>query len=91
MGQDLRGDAAAISLYQRHLLVTGLSNQGKTAALRALALWLALDRNVEFWIADLKGIGDWAVFEGIAKMLIEGPPTTTASRRPRWSRKRWRR
>ncbi|SOE69542.1 DNA segregation ATPase FtsK/SpoIIIE, S-DNA-T family [Streptomyces sp. OV198] len=72
-GQDLRGDAAAISLYQRHLLVTGLSNQGKTAALRALALWLALDRNVQFWIADLKGIGDWAVFEGIAKMLIEGP------------------
>ncbi|MFE9937098.1 FtsK/SpoIIIE domain-containing protein [Streptomyces hirsutus] len=72
-GQDLRGDAAAISLYQRHLLVTGLSNQGKTAALRALALWLALDRSVQFWIADLKGIGDWAMFEGIAQVLIEGP------------------
>ncbi|MGW2890362.1 FtsK/SpoIIIE domain-containing protein [Streptomyces griseoruber] len=72
-GQDLRGNAAAISLYQRHLLVTGLSNQGKTAALRALALWLALDRAVQFWIADLKGIGDWAMFEGIAQVLIEGP------------------
>ncbi|QHC30852.1 FtsK/SpoIIIE domain-containing protein [Streptomyces sp. HF10] len=72
-GQDLRGDAAAISLYQRHLLVTGLSNQGKTASLRALALWLALDRSVQFWIADLKGIGDWAMFEGIAQVLIEGP------------------
>ncbi|WP_329051785.1 FtsK/SpoIIIE domain-containing protein [Streptomyces violaceus] len=72
-GQDLRGDAAELSVYQRHLLVTGLSNQGKTAALRALALWLALDRNVQFWIADLKGIGDWAVFEGIAQVLIEGP------------------
>ncbi|MFH8338975.1 FtsK/SpoIIIE domain-containing protein [Streptomyces sp. AM6-12] len=72
-GQDLRGDAATISLYQRHLLVTGLSNQGKTASLRALALWLALDRSVQFWIADLKGIGDWAMFEGIAKVLIEGP------------------
>ncbi|MFD4545534.1 ATP-binding protein [Streptomyces sp. NPDC058466] len=72
-GQDLRGDAAAISLYQRHLLVTGLSNQGKTAALRALALWLALDRSVQFWIADLKGIGDWAPFDGIAEVLIEGP------------------
>ncbi|MDX3549653.1 ATP-binding protein [Streptomyces europaeiscabiei] len=75
-GQDLRGDAAAISLYQRHLLVTGLSNQGKTAALRALALWLALDRTVQFWIADLKGIGDWAMFEGIAAVLIEGPADT---------------
>ncbi|MFF9027462.1 FtsK/SpoIIIE domain-containing protein [Streptomyces iakyrus] len=72
-GQDLRGDAAELSLYQRHVLVTGLSNQGKTAALRALALWLALDRTVQFWIADLKGIGDWAMFDGIAQVLIEGP------------------
>ncbi|MEE1777677.1 ATP-binding protein [Streptomyces sp. NPDC049952] len=72
-GQDLRGDAAALSLYQRHLLITGLSNQGKTAALRALALWVALDRTVEFRIADLKGIGDWGMFDGLATMLIQGP------------------
>ncbi|MFE7229152.1 ATP-binding protein [Streptomyces sp. NPDC057596] len=72
-GQDLRGDAAVLSLYQRMLLVTGLSNQGKTAALRALALWLALDRTVEFRIADLKGAGDWAMFDGLATVLIQGP------------------
>ncbi|MCX4801813.1 ATP-binding protein [Streptomyces sp. NBC_01214] len=72
-GQDLRGDAALISLYQRMLLITGLSNQGKTAALRALALWLALDRTVEFWIADLKGVGDWDMFDGLATTLIQGP------------------
>ncbi|MEU4128185.1 ATP-binding protein [Streptomyces wuyuanensis] len=72
-GQDLRGDAAALSLYQRHLLITGLSNQGKTAALRALALWLALDRSVEFRVADLKGAGDWAMFDGLATILIQGP------------------
>ncbi|MFC5723508.1 ATP-binding protein [Streptomyces gamaensis] len=72
-GQDLRGDAALISLYQRHVLITGLSNQGKTAALRALALWLALDRTVEFWLGDLKGVGDWAMFEGLATVLIQGP------------------
>ncbi|MFF5508101.1 FtsK/SpoIIIE domain-containing protein [[Kitasatospora] papulosa] len=72
-GQDLRGDAAALSLYQRHLLITGLSNQGKTAALRALALWLALDRTVEFRIADLKGVGDWGMFDGLATVLIQGP------------------
>ncbi|MGX8907422.1 ATP-binding protein [Streptomyces netropsis] len=72
-GQDLRGDVALISLYQRHLLTTGLSNQGKTAALRALALWLALDRTVEFWIGDLKGVGDWNMFDGLATVLIEGP------------------
>ncbi|MFJ9594862.1 FtsK/SpoIIIE domain-containing protein [Streptomyces virginiae] len=72
-GQDLRGDAALISLYQRHVLVTGLSNQGKTAALRALALWLALDKTVEFRIADLKGVGDWGMFDGLATTLIQGP------------------
>ncbi|QGV79783.1 ATP-binding protein [Streptomyces ficellus] len=72
-GQDLRGDAAVLSLYQRHMLVTGLSNQGKTAAVRALALWLALDRTVEFRVADLKGAGDWAMFDGLATVLIQGP------------------
>ncbi|MFD6324698.1 ATP-binding protein [Streptomyces sp. NPDC058442] len=72
-GQDLRGDAAALSLYQRHLLITGLSNQGKTAALRALALWLALDRSVEFRVADLKGAGDWAMYDNLATVLIQGP------------------
>ncbi|MEU6822161.1 FtsK/SpoIIIE domain-containing protein [Streptomyces atriruber] len=72
-GQDLRGDMASLSLYQRHLLITGLSNQGKTVALRSLALWLALDRSVEFWMGDLKGVGDWAMFDGLATRLIQGP------------------
>ncbi|MEV6696594.1 FtsK/SpoIIIE domain-containing protein [Streptomyces sp. NPDC051453] len=72
-GQDLRGDAAALSLYQRHLLVTGLSNQGKTVALRSLALWLSLDKSVQFLMGDLKGVGDWAMFNGLATTLIQGP------------------
>lgn len=58
---------------QRHLLITGLSNQGKTASLRSLALWLALDSSVEFRIADLKGVGDWRMFDGLATVLIQGP------------------
>ncbi|MEV3846904.1 ATP-binding protein [Streptomyces microflavus] len=72
-GQDLRGDAALVSLFQRMLLITGLSNQGKTASLRALALWLAFDLRVEFRIGDLKGIGDWGMFDGLATVLIQGP------------------
>ncbi|MEU6100098.1 FtsK/SpoIIIE domain-containing protein [Streptomyces flaveolus] len=72
-GRNLRGDAAELSVYQRHLLITGRSNQGKTAALRSLALWLSLDRSVQFWIADLKGVGDWSMYDGIAEVLIEGP------------------
>ncbi|MGW2223823.1 ATP-binding protein [Streptomyces formicae] len=72
-GVDLRGDAVLMSLFQKMVLVTGLSNQGKTASLRALALWLAMDPSVEFRIGDLKGIGDWRMFQGLATMLIEGP------------------
>ncbi|MFF3376205.1 FtsK/SpoIIIE domain-containing protein [Streptomyces sp. NPDC002680] len=72
-GQDLRGDAAALSVYQRHLLITGLSNQGKTVALRSLALWLALDKSVQFLMGDLKGVGDWNMFTGLATVLIQGP------------------
>lgn len=72
-GQDLRGGAALISLLQRHLLITGLSNQGKTAALRALVLWALLDRFVEVWLADLKGVGDWRMLGGLATVLIQGP------------------
>ncbi len=72
-GVDLRGDAVLVSLWQRHMLITGLSNQGKTASLRALALWLTLDPRVEFRIADLKGVGDWQMFDGIATILIQGP------------------
>ncbi|MGC9538521.1 ATP-binding protein [Streptomyces sp. UG1] len=72
-GESLRGDAVSLSVYQRHLLITGLSNQGKTASLRAIALWLAFDKSVEFWIGDLKGVGDWGMFEGIARILIQGP------------------
>jgi S-DNA-T family DNA segregation ATPase FtsK/SpoIIIE len=72
-GQDLRGDAANLSLYQRHLLITGLSNQGKTVALRSLALWLSLDKSVQFLMGDLKGVGDWAMFDGLATTLIQGP------------------
>jgi S-DNA-T family DNA segregation ATPase FtsK/SpoIIIE len=72
-GQDLRGDARGISPKQRHLLITGLSNQGKTASLRALVLWAVFDVTAEFRIADLKGVGDWHMFDGLATELIEGP------------------
>lgn len=72
-GQSLRGEPSTVSVFQRHVLVTGISNHGKTAALRALALWLSLSRRVRFWIADFKGVGDWGMFDGLAEVLIQGP------------------
>ncbi len=72
-GQDLRGDAAALSVYQRHLLITGL------LLLRARPRPCARSPSgspstapVEFRIADLKGVGDWET-SMVATALIQGP------------------
>ena len=73
LGQNLRGDAIALNLWQKHVLFTGNSNMGKTASLRSLALWLLFDPTVEFRVADLKGIGDWKMFRGRATTYIAGP------------------
>jgi S-DNA-T family DNA segregation ATPase FtsK/SpoIIIE len=73
LGQNLRGDGIALDLWQKHVLFTGNSNMGKTAALRSLALWLLFDPTVEFRMADLKGIGDWKMFRDIATTYIAGP------------------
>jgi S-DNA-T family DNA segregation ATPase FtsK/SpoIIIE len=67
-----RGDSVDVGMLRRHWLVSGVSKQGKTASFRSIALWLALDPCVELRIADLKGVGDWAMFEGIATTLIQG-------------------
>lgn len=72
-GQTLRGELATVCLYEQMPLICGKSNQGKTAALRALMLWLAFDSTVEFHIADLKGVGDWRMFDSLATTLIQGP------------------
>ncbi|WP_228562104.1 hypothetical protein [Catenulispora rubra] len=72
-GVDLRRNPIGLRLYQRHALLTGLSNHGKTASLRAAILWAVLDPCVEIWLADLKGVGDWGMFDGLASILIQGP------------------
>lgn len=79
LGVSLRGDPVTVSLHQKHLLCAGMSNQGKTKTLRAMALWLALDPNVELWVADLKGYNDetgesdWEMFRDIATRFVAGP------------------
>ena len=75
-GVDLRRNPIGLRLYQRHALLTGLSNHGKTAALRAAILWAVLDPCVEVQVADLKGVGDWGMFDGLASILIQGPTDT---------------
>jgi S-DNA-T family DNA segregation ATPase FtsK/SpoIIIE len=75
-GKNLRDRVVGVNLWQKHLLITGLSNMGKTAALRALALWLAHDPTVEFRCADLKGIGDWNPLRPFCTEYVKGPTDT---------------
>ncbi|MBV9922754.1 MAG: ATP-binding protein, partial [Pseudonocardia sp.] len=75
-GETLKGDPVGVNLWQNMLLITGLSNQGKTRAMRALALWLAFDPHVHFWVANLKGVdGDWDMFQDLCDQgrFIKGP------------------
>ncbi|EHR48921.1 DNA segregation ATPase, FtsK/SpoIIIE family [Saccharomonospora marina XMU15] len=67
-----KGDPVELNLLQQHFLLAGLSKQGKTAAARSLMLWVALDPTTRIWLADLKGFGDWSMFDGLAETLIEG-------------------
>ncbi|HEX2299416.1 MAG TPA: ATP-binding protein, partial [Pseudonocardiaceae bacterium] len=71
-GVTMRSEQIAVGMLQKHWLVGALSKQGKTTAVRLLALGLALDPTVELHIADLKGDGDWAMFRPRAVTLIEG-------------------
>lgn len=71
-GVSPKGEALELFLHQQHLLLAGLSKQGKTAAARSIILWLSLDPSVRLLISDLKGFGDWSMFDGLAEQLIEG-------------------
>ncbi|MPY79849.1 MAG: ATP-binding protein [Actinophytocola sp.] len=71
-GVTMRGEQVAQGMLHRHVFFGALSKQGKTATMRRDALGLALDPTVELRIADLKGDGDWSMFAGRARTLIEG-------------------
>jgi S-DNA-T family DNA segregation ATPase FtsK/SpoIIIE len=57
-GRDPRGRPLALPLVFNSLLVGAIPRQGKTVAVRIVALGAALDPTVELHIFDLKGNGD---------------------------------
>ena len=71
-GVTMRSEQVSVGMLQKHWLVGATSKQGKSTVVRLLALGLALDPTVELHIADLKGDGDWRMFELRARTLIEG-------------------
>ena len=71
-GVTMRSEQISVGMLQKHWLIGATSKQGKTTAVRTLALGLALDPTAELHIADLKGVGDWTMFKPRAVTLIEG-------------------
>ena len=86
-GENLRGDRIALSLLQRHLLITpACPTRAKPPPSARWCCGWSLQPAVELRIADLKGIGDWRMFAPIASKFIQGPRDRTRHRRHRNAR-----
>ncbi|MFJ8963676.1 hypothetical protein ACIRG5_30230 [Lentzea sp. NPDC102401] len=71
-GVTMRQNQIEVGGLQKHWLIGATSKQGKSTVMRLIALCLALDPTIEMKIADLKGDGDWKMFEPRVTTFIEG-------------------
>jgi len=71
-GLDERARPVTIDLLWQSILVGAQPRQGKTFALRALALFAALDPYVRITVADGGGKPDWRAFASIADRAVFG-------------------
>lgn len=71
-GADPRGRAVAVELMFNNVLIGAIPRQGKTFALRVLALTCALDPTVEMHVFELKGTGDLSALEQVAHSYGSG-------------------
>jgi S-DNA-T family DNA segregation ATPase FtsK/SpoIIIE len=59
-------------LFGKNWLIGGAPGNGKTAAVRVLASWAALDPTTELWIHELLGKGDLDPFTQVAHRYCSG-------------------
>jgi S-DNA-T family DNA segregation ATPase FtsK/SpoIIIE len=59
-------------LFGKNWLIGAAPGNGKTAALRVLASWAALDPTVELWVHELLGKGDLDPFTQVAHRYCSG-------------------
>jgi S-DNA-T family DNA segregation ATPase FtsK/SpoIIIE len=71
-GLNARGRIASMTLAFTNVLVGAIPRMGKSFAARLIALAAALDPTCELHVVDLKGGGDWVMFEPVAHMLVVG-------------------
>jgi S-DNA-T family DNA segregation ATPase FtsK/SpoIIIE len=67
-----RAVAVHEKLFGKNWLIGAAPGNGKTAALRVLASWAALDPTVELWVHDLLGKGDLDPFTQVAHRYCSG-------------------
>jgi DNA segregation ATPase FtsK/SpoIIIE, S-DNA-T family len=72
-GFDQRGRLVSINLMFSNLLCGSIPRQGKTFAVRVLALVASLDPTVELHIGELKGTGDLGGLEPCCHRYASGP------------------
>src|SRR5262249_10557087 len=76
-GQDPRGRLVTVPLMYSSVLIGAMPGAGKTFALRALLLGIALDPLAQLRIFELKGSGDLSPLEPIAHHYGSGPGDDT--------------
>src|SRR2546423_11036423 len=74
-GVTIRGEPITAPLIGTNWLFGALAGQGKTAALRLLALGAALDATTEIRIVNFKPSGDWNPLQPRASALLVGMGT----------------
>jgi DNA segregation ATPase FtsK/SpoIIIE, S-DNA-T family len=74
-GVTIRGEPITTPLIGTNWLFGALAGQGKTAALRLLALGAALDSTTEIRIVNFKPSGDWNPLQPRASALLVGMGT----------------
>ncbi|GAA1981372.1 FtsK/SpoIIIE domain-containing protein [Nocardiopsis rhodophaea] len=76
-GEDPRGRAVGVPLFQHNVLIGSLPGQGKTAAVRVLTGGAALDPSVQLWPHELKGSGDLDPYERVSHRFVSGIDDTS--------------
>jgi S-DNA-T family DNA segregation ATPase FtsK/SpoIIIE len=71
-GTDVRGRKIAAPLIYHNWLIGSMPRNGKTGAVRELALAAALDPLCGLWVAELKGSGDLDALERVAHRFVSG-------------------
>jgi S-DNA-T family DNA segregation ATPase FtsK/SpoIIIE len=85
-GNDPRGRAVKVGLFENNILIGAIPGAGKTATMRVLMLGAALDPSAELWVGEFKGNGDLDSAEYVAHRYVSGCDDESIATGLRWLR-----